>query len=1003
LREEFFCNTAADLLLMTPMETSATDPTHPPGARVCPHCGRTAPSGALAGLCPACLLKQGVAGETVGAHPFVPPEPGDLAALFPQLEILGLIGAGGMGAVYRVRQRELDRIVALKILPPAIGERPGFAERFTREARALAKLSHPGIVTIHDSGRAESLVFLLMEYADGPNLRQLIEAGRLSPRDALAIVPMICDALQYAHDAGIVHRDIKPENILIDRRGHVKVADFGLAKLVGAGEPESGSATPEVPGVTAAGERMGTPQYMAPEQLDRPGEVDHRADIYSLGVVFYQMLTGELPARTVVPPSQKAPLDARLDAVVMRALEQNPDHRYQQASLIKQSVETLTATVPEKPAKGTPSMEIKFNCPECQQSLSIDESYAGTEVSCPNCAQAMLVPTPAPVPQASPPWRPTGAPPFAGPPEKPTKRAHGWAIGSLVLAIIGLVPLLGMATGALGLLLGIVALAKGTTRKGLAIVGTVIGCLALLMTPIHLGLLKTTMAAAKFGAGTTVCTANLKVIGMAILEYRTKHQDENPPDLDTLVRENLLDAKHLRCPLHEGEGGYAYTRPKNPKATGILVWDRAPHTAMGGAVVGRNVLQTDFSVIFLTEAQFQQAPKAASTPAPQVVRKPAVTETPARPTPPEPTPPPPPPPVVREEMTLARALESLDTTPPREKRPLLEFIAAADIDSAQRTRVITALKPLLNDVDCGDPAFEAFAKWAGPDEIPDLAEMVRVAPTSGRGKEAMKLLSRSGDARAAEPIAACLTNFHLLREAKAALAALGPVAKPTILPMFHHENGLAREAARELLRGYQVADDEIFPITLQALASGNVHSQWSALDWINTATLVPKDIAAANLAIRPILSSDDGRLANHARNTMKKTATRADAEFLLGMMASTDRGTRDFAADLLIQLNDVRVAKPLATMLGDPHETHRAGDRLIKLGPAAEPAVIPLLDHDDTGLRRRAADILAKIGTSSSMRSLEKMAREKDFFVKTSAENAIKAIKAREPQGRLRR
>ncbi|HXF09188.1 MAG TPA: serine/threonine-protein kinase, partial [Desulfuromonadaceae bacterium] len=157
-----------------------------------------------------------------------------MAAKFPQLEIVELIGAGGMGAVYKARQRELDRVVALKILPPGIGGDPAFADRFAREAKALAKLNFPGIVTIHDFGRMDGLFYFLMEFVDGVTLRQLLNAGRVSPREALAIVPQICDALQFAHDHGIVHRDIKPDNILIDRRGRVKVADFGLAKIIGS-------------------------------------------------------------------------------------------------------------------------------------------------------------------------------------------------------------------------------------------------------------------------------------------------------------------------------------------------------------------------------------------------------------------------------------------------------------------------------------------------------------------------------------------------------------------------------------------------------------------------------------------------------------------------------------------------------------------------------------------------------------------------------------------------
>jgi serine/threonine protein kinase len=331
-------------------------------AAKCPQCGGELPSGS-AGLCPRCaagfLLGQqtefseqpGQAG-TEAVKP--PPAPEELFAKFPQLEILELVGRGGMGAVYKARQKELDRIVALKILPPDVGERPGFAERFAREAKALARLNHPGIVTIYDFGRADGLFYFLMEFVDGVNLRQLLHAGRLAPREALAIVPQICDALQYAHDQGIVHRDIKPENILLDRKGRVKVADFGLARLMGveaeppaatSGQPASASVS-----LTEAGKVMGTPQYMAPEQVEHPGEVDHRADIYALGVVFYQMLTGELPGKRIEAPSKKVHLDVRLDEVVLRALEKEPELRYQQASVLKTEVETIAGSAPSKPS-----------------------------------------------------------------------------------------------------------------------------------------------------------------------------------------------------------------------------------------------------------------------------------------------------------------------------------------------------------------------------------------------------------------------------------------------------------------------------------------------------------------------------------------------------------------------------------------------------------------------------------------------------------------------------
>jgi predicted Ser/Thr protein kinase len=249
-----------------------------------------------------------------------------------------------MGAVYKARQLGLDRLVALKILPPEVGADPAFAERFAREARALAKLSHQNIVSVFDFGQADGLYYFIMEYVDGANLRHVIETGAVKPEEALAIVPQICEALQFAHDEGIVHRDIKPENILVDKQGRVKIADFGLAKLLG-------KAPAEIP-LTGTQQVMGTPHYMAPEQMQGAGAVDHRADIYSLGVVFYELLTGELPIGRFAPPSKKVQVHVRLDEVVLRALENEPNRRYQRVSEIKTDLEAISrsTTPPESAA-----------------------------------------------------------------------------------------------------------------------------------------------------------------------------------------------------------------------------------------------------------------------------------------------------------------------------------------------------------------------------------------------------------------------------------------------------------------------------------------------------------------------------------------------------------------------------------------------------------------------------------------------------------------------------
>ncbi len=213
--------------------------------KLCGSCGKPLAPNAPKGLCPECLLKAGFPTEVPSGQPgaqpkspgFTPPTPAALAVHFPQLEVLELLGYGGMGAVYKARQPGLDRLVALKVLPPGAAADPGFSERFTREARALARLSHQNIVSVYEFGQAGGMPFFLMEYVDGPNLRQLERAGKLSPAEALQVVPQICEALQFAHGEGVVHRDIKPENILIDRKGRVKIADFGIAKILGPAVP----------------------------------------------------------------------------------------------------------------------------------------------------------------------------------------------------------------------------------------------------------------------------------------------------------------------------------------------------------------------------------------------------------------------------------------------------------------------------------------------------------------------------------------------------------------------------------------------------------------------------------------------------------------------------------------------------------------------------------------------------------------------------------------------
>lgn len=259
-----------------------------------------------------------------------------------------LIGQGGMGAVYRGRQLNLGRAVAIKILHRQHGTDYAYAERFRREAQALGQMNHPNIVSVYDFGVVGDYLFYVMEYVEGTDLHQTMSPGKLSQARVLEILPEVCDALFYAHSKGIVHRDIKPANILIARDGRVKVADFGLAKRF----DQQGTM------LTQSNMAMGTPDYAAPEQYDSKAVIDHRADIYALGVVLYQMLTGSVPRGSWQPPSVLVGSDPRLDAVIVCALKPDRAHRYATAADFKQAllaVTTAPLAAAAAPAAPTPA------------------------------------------------------------------------------------------------------------------------------------------------------------------------------------------------------------------------------------------------------------------------------------------------------------------------------------------------------------------------------------------------------------------------------------------------------------------------------------------------------------------------------------------------------------------------------------------------------------------------------------------------------------------------
>ncbi len=264
---------------------------------------------------------------------------------FGRYSVQAQVGIGGMGTVYRGTQLSLGRPVAIKVLRVSDGYDFAFEDRFRREARAMATLNHPNIVAIYDYGHLGSeFLFFVMEFVDGTDLGEIMAQGRMTPQLALQLLPQICAGLEYAHTKGIVHRDIKPANVMLTRQGEVKIADFGLAKDV----MRSASMATETHMV------MGTPEYAAPEQFNAHREVDHRADIYALGVLMYQMLTGALPRGSWQPPSSLRPgVDPRLDGVVVRALMTDRQHRYQSVGDMRRMIEA--ALVPSSAQSPTPS------------------------------------------------------------------------------------------------------------------------------------------------------------------------------------------------------------------------------------------------------------------------------------------------------------------------------------------------------------------------------------------------------------------------------------------------------------------------------------------------------------------------------------------------------------------------------------------------------------------------------------------------------------------------
>jgi len=272
---------------------------------------------------------------------FVAPEPSDLAPLFAGYEIHDLIATGGMGAVYRAVQKSLDRTVALKILPLEFSSDAAFCAGFEAEAKAMARLSHPNLIGVYDFGTVNGMLYIVMEFVPGKSIYHSANGVAIDPLEVIRLVTGICNGLAHAHENGILHRDIKPSNILLTQNAEPKIGDFGLARPIER--------------KTEAGEVIfGTPGYTAPEVMDAPQTVDHRADLFSVGVLLHELLTGKLPADDPRPVSMISACDHRFDIIIRRATNPLPAHRHSSAAEIAAELEQIK-TVPVMGLPANPS------------------------------------------------------------------------------------------------------------------------------------------------------------------------------------------------------------------------------------------------------------------------------------------------------------------------------------------------------------------------------------------------------------------------------------------------------------------------------------------------------------------------------------------------------------------------------------------------------------------------------------------------------------------------
>ncbi len=280
--------------------------------------------------------------DTEHAATFQAPEIEEVARLFPAYDVHALIACGGMGAVYQVTQRSLDRIAAIKILPREFSTDEEFRQGFESEAKAMAKLNHPNLIGVYDFGEADGMLYIVMEYVNGKSLFHSTHGQAVDPSDALRIVSETCSGLENAHSHGILHRDIKPANILLDSNASPKIGDFGLARALESQIQE--------------GEQIfGTPGYTAPEVLEPPFSFDQRADVFSVGVMLHELLTGSLPDADPRPASQIVRCNPKLDAIIRKATHPDPAQRFSTAAELGAELDKIAA-LPANPLLATASV-----------------------------------------------------------------------------------------------------------------------------------------------------------------------------------------------------------------------------------------------------------------------------------------------------------------------------------------------------------------------------------------------------------------------------------------------------------------------------------------------------------------------------------------------------------------------------------------------------------------------------------------------------------------------